>query len=302
MMDSRYCAVLLCLSAAVLLSACGSSFSPTFTPEVGDKRTIQQTDFITMAMEVMGQSMPMNMSNDAAWTCEVTAVDAAGDVTMLVTIERMRVDLGMDMLEGMPGMDMDFSFLNDAQEAMKGQSFTVTVSPGGEIRRIEGADAIAQHVQSQITLPRGMPGMGGAEMLSEFVGEAALRQQVEMWMAPYKQFDGRPARTWTKQGSQNMGMSEMGYTQTFTLNEVDQGAAKLSFESVYDVGGDGMMGMDMTPEGKATGTAELELGTGWIRRMQTNYNLTVSASMEGMPGMDLSMSMTLTGNSRLETR
>jgi hypothetical protein len=295
----------MCLGLALIGMGCGSRFSPTFTPAVGDMRTIQQTDFFTMHMDIMGQSVPMNISKNATWACEVLDV-AEGDVTMRVTINEMRKDMGQDMLANIPGMGVNMAFLNDAQEALKGQAFTVTVSPGGEIRRLEGVEAIAQHVRSQVTLPPDLPEMARGGMLDDMFGESMVRKQIEQWMAPYQEINAKPGTTWVKHGADDFGMFETRFSQTYTLTSIEQGVATIVFERTFEpgAGGDVPMGAinaRIEPQGSATGTVKMDANRGWIDTMVTQVNMTSTVTIEGMPP-GMAMNMQITGNSTLETR
>ena len=294
------------LCSGLFLTACGQSFTPQFKPNVGDRRSIQQDDLLTMNIQMMGTNMPMTLSNSNAWMCEVTEVQDNGEVTLKLTAQQMRIDLGMDILKNLPGGGIDLSFLDKAQNALKGQSFTVKLNPAGEILAMEGVDAITRHMVAEVPLPGAAMGMQPAAMLEEYFGEPMFRKLVEAWMAPYQPISDKATQTWTRRGSDDFGMVRADYTQTYTLTGTENGLAKLSFEKTYQ-GGSGGSGalaglpIQIAPKGSATGTLEMELDTGWIKSMYTEINMTVNSTMEGMPD-GMSVEMQLTGNSSLQVR
>ena len=296
--------------SALVLAGCGSKTDLRFRPAVGDTRSVTVRTEAGVAMEIMGQSIDQSSVTNLAFTLEVTGVDAQGVVTIAGTLDD--TDLGgVGGMGGMmPGID---SSLGAGDFSMKGATFTMRVTPLGQVEEFSGlsdkvnemsakmAAAIKQEMAKSPETAAALAMMGDIEimcgtMLRRAFGDGAMKEAMADLMTMYADTPLKIGASWPQGIVRSKGMIPYTAHEMWTLRSNDNGTIKLDVAVTTSPNTDappmriGPMSMSHEVSGTGTGTAEVDEATGWLKRADGKHDLEAKMKMTGMPmGQDMTM-------------
>ena len=258
----------------------------------------------TQAVNVNMNGLPgaANMTVDTnivqVQSLNVTDLASDGTATIRVTFDSVRMDLTTPMgtmsydsaapaQTGNPMADM----IGKTYGAIVGQSVTMVVTPTGEIKSIEGLDAIAQKM-SAAAPQAGLPGM------SSLMTEDSLRTALEQNFPAVPNRVVKAGETWTHNKSVKTAMGSAQTSMTFTFKGIDArdgrqlaslgvaGTSKVTTDAAAVTGMNMQMKMgEMTSEGELA----IDVKNGRLYRSTVSSTQPMTMSMTGPDGTPLNM-------------
>jgi hypothetical protein len=154
--DLRRCGVVACLGIVfVLLQGCGDGEKIPLTIRLspGDLRTVIITENGQNTVVVNGTSIQSTGEQERAYTFSVQKVLEDGSIQMNGRIKKTRLTES-SMAGGVPFQAFDndkgYSIHQEIGLALKDQTFSITLSPQGEILNLEGTDLMLDHVRNTV--------------------------------------------------------------------------------------------------------------------------------------------------------
>jgi hypothetical protein len=252
-------------------------------PTVEEKSTqvVDGEDQVTTNTVVLGQ------------TLEVLSVNDDGSATIKVTFgptatknEGPQSTYAFDSTD--PPKDLPMPAVGLA--LVVGKSYTVTMTPAGEIVKMEGVDALIETMVGALPDDEEIRA-SMRESLGHQFGEDALKELLANITAP---FPGKPVAvgdSWTQKVTHTRGMPRITET-TYTLAERSNGVATVKVNATMKPDPDaepvksGPMSMRHTVEGTETGTYKLDEATGFILEGEIEHNLHGDVILSNVPGRD----------------
>jgi hypothetical protein len=184
---------------------------------------------------------------------------------------------------------------------MVGEAISVTISPNGVVRRIDGTARIVEKLIGN--LPRDPMSGGLAQNIKAMLSDDALRSSLEQSFSRLPDQPVNVGDTWTSE--QAVGADATGKvvgTSTFTLKAVegagDAAVARIAVslalrqEAVPSAGASAVMKLGAGSKG--TGEVVFSLGKGLIQTNSMNTDMPTTVTMRGPDGS----TMTLQSNTR----
>lgn len=178
--------------------------------------------------------------------------DAEGNAAVQVTISRVALSIDSqfakvsfdtekpDTVKAAKGDPMSAGFA-----ALAGGTFTMTVSPRGEVRKVAGAAAIADRAV------KALPESPMREMLTQqfqsMYGDEAMRDQMGQFLPVYPEKPVKPGDRWTQKGTIRMGPIAIDQESNYTVSGLRPDGADLAVEATF------------TSSGKADPEAEMSV-------------------------------------------
>lgn len=229
----------------------------------------------------------------------VAAVNVDGTATLRQSIEAVSMEvttpagkIAYDSAKP-PGEDADPRVVAMSKTAggMVGEAISVTMTPTGAIKRIDGAARIADKLIA--SLPRDPMSGGLAQNIKTMLSEDALRNSLEQSFARMPDQPVNIGSTWTSE--QSIGADATGKivgTSTFTLKAVegtgDAAVARIAValalrqESVPAAGASAAMKLGAGSKGE--GEVLFSLGRGLIETHTMRSDMPMTVTMRGPDG------------------
>jgi hypothetical protein len=245
-------------------------------------------------------SMTVDTNIVQVQSMNVTDVASDGTATVRVTFDSVK----MDMTSPMGTMSYDSAapaqsagnpmaeMIAKSYGAIVGGSVTMVVTPSGEIKSINGLDALAQKISAGLPQGAGLPGM------SSLMTEDSLRTALEQNFPAVPNRSVRAGETWTHNKSVKTGLGTAQTAMTFTFKGVESragrqlatlavaGTSKVTTDAAAAAG----MPMQMTMgEGTSQGELTLDTKTGRLYRSSVQSTQPMSMSMTGADGAAMTM-------------
>ncbi len=244
-----------------------------------------------MAMEqsAMGQSMKTDNDMTMEFTYDVAAAEGT-DKKFTINYDR----IAMSMKNPMMSMQYDSkeggkkdSMLN-GMGMMLNKPFTMTVSEKGEIKKIEGLDAIINSI--------GTTGTPQDEAMRKQIAgtfnDTAIRSMMQQSLNIYPDKPVKAGDTWTKVMNINMGPIGMKIDNTYKLTSVTGGTAHIDVASKISSNGGSMQqgGQEIKVDlnGDSKGNMDVDVASGLVT--DSKIKQTIKGNMTAM-GMAIPMSV-----------
>lgn len=301
--------VRIALAALILvpLSACAPKYEAKFKPAANEAKSYHIDTDQNVNMSLMGMQMKQQMRPQMDVTFTPTETAADGMVTVKMTYDDVKLQQSMSMGDQQaPGLDMGKLMGDSATkvaEAVKGQSVTARIAANGEVIGVDGTRelsrkateaakaAMMEAFKGQNLPPEAMDQLQNQDDQSgPFAGDQVRSTLVEI----FDYFPPKPVKkgdTWTENDTLP-GPGSMLSEEKFTVAELDKDKAVIKFERTIKPNPDapatpmGPMKGKLSLSGTSTGTAEVDVKTGWLLRLDEEGSLTGEMKMEGgmMPG------------------
>ena len=259
--------------------------------------TYELTAGVTQTVEQSFLGMDMAVYQDMAFLYRYTVTEIAEDGTIHLDVAYDSFDISMTIdSSAVPPEERDAlnDLLNESLEEtmtlFEGLTFSVRVTPYGEIESIEGTEALTERLFD--TLSDDEVGQQTREILSGIITPEYFNQS---WEYMFAYIPGRPVavgESWESTMSLNQGIV-MDVVATYTLASATED--ELVIEVVGSVSSGGIDGgpmvqleaegiaFEIAVEGTQTGTMRVDAQTGWIvaQQLSMDANADLSFSMEG---------------------
>lgn len=250
--------------------------------------------------QMMGQTMRFDQSSGFGWDMEVLEADQDG------TWVELTYDWVMLEVEG-PGVSLAYDSAIDEEvpdaaigfAALLGLSFRTLLSEDGEILEVAGLEQMQEQFREQ--LPPGPAGQALAEDMGAYLTEDMIRQQMHYRLSRYPAEPVDVGDSWQRQmeviGPFGMVADYQWQVARFTdsaavlnvraeLSKNPQADAQQMPEEVkYDL------------EGAITGTSDIELETGLVRKSDLQMQVQVQMHMDAN-GQEITIPMNIVGTIR----
>lgn len=224
---------------------------------------------------------------------EVTDVSAAGDATVRMTTERVQ----MKMSSPMANVEADSASEEPTTDptaammtAMAGTSYTLVVSPSGEIKDLRGLDEMRAAVRA--AAPPGTAAMLD-QMLESNLGDESIRS---MFQQSFQSFPDRPldpGDSWDVSVTMPLPLvGTMTTSMTLTLDRIEDrdgsSIAVIHNRGTIVTSPDGqaegpLAGMMEMGDAATTGTIEWDIDRGVLLKNTTSTTMEMTMSTSGQP-------------------
>jgi hypothetical protein len=250
-------------------------------------KTVQDMD---MTIGVMGQNIDQKQKGTNVVRFRVKSAKPGATVVEMTTI-------AFQMDAALPGA-------GGLTEKMKGLNFTVTLDDKMEVTKLEGYDKFLDAIGGDDENQR--------KLMATLIPEATFRQMISQ---TFVISPGKPVKvgdTWTKSDELSMGpLGSFALKQTFTLNEVDGGVAKIGSKADLKfkaaAGGGGGLPFKITKADlkadKFTGTYDFDTKAGRLKEATADGTMsgTMTASAGGQE-IEISMKIKMKANTTVTDR
>ncbi|MBU0533786.1 MAG: hypothetical protein KJ887_03170 [Candidatus Omnitrophica bacterium] len=186
--------------------------------------------------------------------------------------------------------------------AIVGQSFTITITPDGHVKEVQGIDALWRRMEEKIDelSEEGPERVAMETQMKMQYGEEALKTNTENSFNMYPDNPIGIGDTWQRKTEINQGFP-MIVDSIYTLKERKDGIAVIDvfamIQTNKEVGPMEMSNMKIqyNMSGSVTGIMEMQESTGWVIRSNQNLRLTGSVIVnhpERPQPMSIPMSIT----------
>lgn len=269
----------------------------------GDVITYRMVQDTSGTTTMPGQA-PMKMAQTVTSTTrmEVESVAEDGAATVRSSTEAMRVEskspMGGEMVYDSAdpkGADAD-SPVAAVFDAMIGQGFTMVITPGGEVRSVDGMDELIDRLAANAGVPMAL------DNLKKSMGDAAMQGAMEQAFKMWTKEGVEPGDTWTGALENAVPMlGTMKIDATMTLKDVKEidgrrlarvgHVMKTSFEASKDAM---MPGMTITVDPSTSeGETLFDLDRGQLHRMEMSMPMPMTITMD-QGGQTMTMKQDMT--------
>ena len=276
------------LTAATLFEGCKGGMSGdtvnlkmNLTP--GSKYAYAMDTKMNIAQSMMGQEMKTSQHMTMEFSYDVAPADG-NDRKLTVNYDH----IAMKMESPMGSMEYDSKEggKKDSMLASVGgmlnKPFTMIVAENGDIKKIEGLDAIIN----------GMQGVGSPQeeairkQLASSFNDTAMRKMMEQSFNIYPGKEVKVGDTWNKQTSTNMSVMTMKLDNTYKLTSVSNGTAHIDVVSKISTDGkpviQGGQEMKIDLNGESKGTMEVEVASGLVSDSKMKQTIKGNVSVMGI--------------------
>ena len=304
--------VMSCLLAAVAIPGAGAEkITLGFHLKTGQMFHLLTTTESILNQSIMGQEMNATSTAGMGYTYEVQQVADDGTATCKVTYNSVQMKMSM------AGFDMEFdsakpvagaSPLVKPFTALVGQSFTLRISPAGHVTDVQGTEAINEKMFKSLELPDESMRATVEKLAREQFGAESIGESMEQAIGG--NFPDGPVDigdSWVKRTS-TARPYPMNLETKFTLKERKNGIAvidvvsKISPNPAAKPMQVGPMTMTYAFTGERTGQLEIEEASGWTVGATYTQQMSGTINAEGGPQGTMSIPISGTITTRIESR
>ncbi len=281
------------LALSLALTGCGPrEIVLQFAPQAGEVYQVDSVMEQDMTQSFGGQEMTISQRFEYGYTWAIREVSAEGNITVEVTYNHIATEQSFG--------DQAIAYDSAVDEApppelagmdlMLGQSFTMVLSPRGQVLEINGLDEMYQAIVEASTLPEEQKA-AFAQALEDSYGATALQEQFSSMLVPY---DGQPlteGHSWTIEQQLN-GLVPVAIHTVYTVQGWDEETAQIAIASTLQSDPDKVTSLggyqvsyDMT--GTQEGVFSVSLTDGVTREASLNQHLegsmTISQGEAALP-------------------
>ncbi len=270
------------LATIICLVACnsGKKYELKLRLNDGDQFTQNMLTDMNMDMEMMGQTMKMNMKNETECLFQVIK-NNAGDKQLKLTYTKMDMSTKMGGNAGL-SQDATDSVMKKQSAMIVGKSMLITLDKTNKVIDVQGMDSLTS---------AGMP-----EESKKIMEKMFSKEQVNsMWGMMFSMYPDKAVAVgdkWNRNITIDVAGLEMEIKYTYTLTDVKDNIAFLKVDGVIDSKGK-MKNLPVEIEaimkGKQSGTLSIGVDNGYIKN--ADYTMDLNAEMELM-GKRMPMKMT----------
>lgn len=260
--------------ASVALAGCGGAVPTRLQLKPGDTRT---GSIETSANFDMNMGMQMSFATTETLRLKMTVDEVApeeGPISITATIDDYKMGISMNG-QDLTAMPMVKSMFDELLGAVKGKSFTLAVSPRGEVLEVSGTEEIDQAFREASDLP--MDGM----MASQALSAEQLQRHCSMLFCPFPLEPVAEGATWQSKQSTH-GALEAAIDYDWSLKERNE--SFITFAATTALAGSApgaAEGEGLSGTGEST--REVEIATGWVVEGSETAKLGGKFSPPGMP-------------------
>ncbi len=303
--------------AAIFFAACNSTGNASneavqlkLNLEKGKTYNYGLTTHFDMNMEMMGQKIASGGDVDYGYKLNVADIDAQGNTILNSTIDAIKFKMSaMGINMGYDSKNVGDTTKEDKMSnmfrrifgGMMGKTFKMTVSPKGEIVKIEGIDEMLN------AMIEGMPGsVEDKAKMRKQMGQSFNADQIKQsFSQAFTVFPDKPVKvgdTWTKNVTYGINGMNNTVDMNFKVKDIKPD------EVLLDVTGDIKAAQDMRADtilkkpsfnltGKELGTMVINRTTGLPKKADIDMTMKGNMEMQGnkIP-MDMKTKITITGN------
>ena len=161
---------------------------------------------------------------------------------------------------------------------LPGLGFTMTLTPAGDVKSLEGTSEMLAEMVRRLDLPEGPARANAQKVLAEHFGEAAMRQNMQDLFALYPPGPVAAGESWERKVVVNKGFPVVMHN-TYTLKARAAGVAEIAVKSRLSPNaeagpvelGTGKTTYDLS--GEQRGAAKVVEATGWTESLVTEQDI-----------------------------
>ena len=275
-----------------------------FNLEKGKTYVYAMKTHFDMNMEMMGKKMETGGDVDFGFKMKVEDVDAQGNRMLSNTYDAIRfrmnamgVDMGYDSKNtgDTTKESMMSGMFRKIFSGMVGKTFKMTMSPSGEVSKIEGLTEMVQSMSEHLDLPENMREKMSGQFKESF-NEEQIKQSFQQGFGFYPGKPVKPGDSWTKNMKTNMNKMAMDVDTKYTVKEIKDNTAFLELSAVLKAAGrdSASVTSSMDIKGDSKGTMEIDLATGLNKHGRMDMTMKISSPALQQP-MDMKMTVNMEG-------
>jgi len=264
-----------------LLTACGPS---TFTLRLhfkrGDVFHVKMDTIQHMTQTIVGQDVKVNQQMVFEYTWEVADVNAAGDVTLKVTYDRLALrqeQNGEKRAYDSASGETPSDFFKGV-DLLVGKSFIVVLAPDGKVQSLTGLKEMLRQVADETGLAKDEADAFYESLLGGF-GDQAMTEQFNAFVNPYPQKPLKVGSTWESDVTLKV-LFPLAVHNVYTVQDWQDNRVTLKVNSILQSNSDKTMMPTGSPfavryniGGTQKGTIVVDVVTGLPRRSEIEQHL-----------------------------
>jgi hypothetical protein len=298
---------------------CGAKIAVQLHPQPGEVRSFKVTATYAIEATPMGNKAQQTAANVMGITTLCEGVDPSGTATMKVTIDEVGLS-GIAALSGLvEPMADEVAKLSGKDLDLIGKSFSMKVSPPGQIEELKGMSEIVAEVAKKagetahkaieglalppkvVEMTRGIPEMIDRQLQGIF-GDNAMRETIGDLVTMYPDHPVRVGDSWTKDVVRSYGAMPMKRSETWTFTGRKDGRLTLGVYSKLTPNPDAtptLLGeiaeVKIEYAGDASGMVELDQTTGWLVKSDITSLLdgTITIGFKGGDGKPIPVTVNI---------
>jgi hypothetical protein len=173
--------------------------------------------------------------------------------------------------------------------ALTGLEYGATLTPTGQVKAVEGLDAMLAEMVRKLELPDGPTKAAVQKVLAEQFGEDAMKRNVQSLFALYPEQPVAVGDSWQRKVVVTRGFPVI-IEGAYTLKGRQDGIATVEVKAALSPNeaagavdlGTGKMSYDL--KGEQSGTVQIEESTGWTRSLATEQLVSGTIRFQGAGG------------------
>lgn len=215
-----------------------------------------------------------------SYTYKVESVDGDGSMNLKVIYNSFLQDVqsaaGRMTYNSTNPKDKDNPFAK-IYESLINKSFSLKLTPQGNVSNISGVDALLKSIIKNLKLPNAQSADMAEKSLREQFGDKAVRESMQNMMSIYPQSPVSPGDSWSKSYSTSK-IFPANFDTKWTLKEIKDGRAIVIVSSKIKgmppkKSENGMPVPKYNISGDQNGILELDVATGWVSKAKINQKL-----------------------------
>lgn len=288
--------LLLCIAAIMGMGLTGCNGSKSGSSDVVDLKlnlqkgksyTYSTKTTMNMDMTMMGKQMTTTGNIDFAFKMKVDDVDAQNNYNITASYDAIRfkinamgMDMGYDSKN--PGDTSHENMMNGMFRkifsSMLGQAFKLSMSPKGEVMKIEGIADLVEKISASINVPDQMKEQMHKQMKESF-NEEQIKQSFAQGFYIYPDKPVKVGDSWKKSFDKTMNNMNMNQDLKFTVKEVTDNSIVLELDGIItsSVNADSTGRPKIDISGDEKGTMEMLRSSGMIQKGNIDMNMKMSS-------------------------
>lgn len=309
-MKKLFSNILAALAVGIVLTGCpggksgsGDAIDLKFNLQKGNSYTYGMKTHFDIDMEMMGKEMKTSADMDFGFNMKVDDVDANGNRLISSTYDAIRFKMSA------MGMDMGYDSKNVGDTSkenvmqgmfrkifgsMVGKTFKMTMSPKGEITRVEGMKELTESMLNSMDLPEAEKEQARKQMEQSF-SEDQIKQSFGQGFGFYPDKPVKVGDSWNKNLVKDISNMKMNIDTKYTVKEIKDAVVILETKGVIkSSGSDSITTVKMDMGGDMNGTMEIDRSSGMAQK--GNMDMSIKITMQGMPKpMDMKANIIIEG-------
>lgn len=282
----------------------GDAVDLKFNLDKGKTYVYSMKTHFDMNIEMMGKKMNTGGDMDFGFNMKVDDIDAQGNRMLTDTYDAIRFKVSA------MGMDMGYDSKNAGDTtkenmmsgmfrkifgSMLGKAFKMTMSPKGEISKIEGLKEMVQSMSEHLDIPENMKDKMQQQMQQSF-SDDQIKQSFQQGFGFYPDKPVKVGDTWNKDMDRNMNNMAMKVNSKYSVKEVTDNSVVLEVTGTIAAAGKDSTattsGIDM--KGNTKGTMDIDRATGLAKKGTMEMNMKITTPGLSSP-MDMKATITIEG-------